>query len=121
MRSTADGKREGSAMIALIEDNTAAIAALCERYGIRRLSLFGSAAKGTFDPATSGLDFVVDLGIYERGVGSRYLGFIVALEQLLGRHVDVVTVRSIQSSAFKDEVDATSRVIHETTGRPAAA
>jgi predicted nucleotidyltransferase len=97
------------------------IVELCERFGVRRLALFGSAAKGTYDPARSDLDFVVDLGSYERGVGSRYLGFIVALEQLLDRHVDVVTVRSIQSPAFKDEVDATSKVIYETIGRPAAA
>lgn len=108
-------------MITLVEDNKDAIVALCERFGVRRLALFGSAAKGTFDPATSDLDFVVDLGTYEEGVGSRYLGFIVALEQLFGRHVDVVTVRSIQSPAFRDEVDATSRVIYDATGRPAAA
>ena len=38
-------------MIALIEDNRDAIVALCERYGVRRLSLFGSAAKGTLDGA----------------------------------------------------------------------
>jgi hypothetical protein len=108
-------------VIALIEDNREAIVALCERDGVRRLSVFGSAVTGTFDPKTSDLDFLVDLGEYEEGVGSRYLGFIVALEQLFRRHVDVVTVRSIQSPAFRDKVDATSRVIYDTSGRLAAA
>lgn len=108
-------------MIALIEDNRDAIVDLCERYGIRRLALFGSAAKGMFDPATSDLDFIVDLGEYDPGVARRYLGLIVALEQLFGRHVDVVTVRSIQSPAFRDEVKATSRVIYDATGRSAVA
>lgn len=37
----------------MLEDNREAIAALCERFGVRRLSVFGSAAKGTFDPATA--------------------------------------------------------------------
>jgi predicted nucleotidyltransferase len=49
-------------MISLITDNLDAIRALCRQYGIRRLDLFGSAATGAFDPDTSDLDFVVDLG-----------------------------------------------------------
>ncbi len=32
---------------------------LCERYGVERLKLFGSAARGEFDPANSDLDFIV--------------------------------------------------------------
>ena len=32
---------------------------LCERYGVERLELFGSAARGEFDPANSDLDFIV--------------------------------------------------------------
>ncbi len=51
-------------MIALIEDNREAIAELCRQFGVRRLAVFGSAAKGTFDPATSDVDFLVDLGNY---------------------------------------------------------
>ncbi len=42
-------------MIALIEENMEAIVELCERFEVRRLALFGSAATGTFDPATSDL------------------------------------------------------------------
>jgi len=33
---------------------------LCEKHHVKRLTLFGSAAKGTFDPETSDLDFVVE-------------------------------------------------------------
>lgn len=40
-------------MITLIEDNKDAIVKLCKQYGVRRLALFGSAATGAFDPATS--------------------------------------------------------------------
>src|ERR1035441_493253 len=48
-------------MIALIEQHRAALAALCRRFKVRRLDLFGSAAKGTFDPQSSDLDFLVSL------------------------------------------------------------
>jgi len=34
---------------------------LCERYGVERLELFGSAARGEFDPAHSDLDFIVHM------------------------------------------------------------
>ena len=34
---------------------------LCERFGVERLELFGSAARGEFDPANSDLDFIVQM------------------------------------------------------------
>jgi len=55
-------------VIALVEDNREAIFALCERFGVRRLALFGSAATRTFDPETSARDFLV---------GSTYARFTV--------------------------------------------
>jgi predicted nucleotidyltransferase len=45
-------------MIALIEDNREEIAALCEQYGEQSLAVLGSAAKDTFDPETSSIEFV---------------------------------------------------------------
>lgn len=58
-------------MIDLVANKRDEIAALCRKYNIKRLDLFGSAATGAFDPATSDLDFVVDLGEYESGVARR--------------------------------------------------
>ena len=34
---------------------------LCERYGVEKLELFGSAARGEFDPTSSDLDFIVQM------------------------------------------------------------
>lgn len=45
-------------MIAEVEGRLDEIAALCQRYGVRRLDLFGSAATGVFDPLTSHIDFL---------------------------------------------------------------
>jgi predicted nucleotidyltransferase len=100
-------------MIALIKDNREAIVALCEQYGVQRLAVFGSAVKGSFDPATSDLDFVVDLGGYERGVAGRYFGLIVALEKLFGRRVDVVTIHADTSDTFRKELERTAETIYE--------
>lgn len=116
-----DIRHEDLTMIPLIEDNRDAIATLCKQYGVARLALFGSAVKGTFDPDRSDLDFVVDLGGYERGVARRYLGLIVALELLLGRSVDVVTVHPDTSDAFRRELERTAVTIYQRESQSAAA
>ncbi len=108
-------------MISLIENNRDTIAALCKQYGVQRLAAFGSAVKGTFDPATSDLDFVVDLGGYERGVARRYLELIVALETLFGRKVDVVTIHAGTSNSFRSELERTAVTIYERERKTAAA
>jgi uncharacterized protein len=38
------------------------ITELCQRYQVKRLEIFGSAATGAFKPEASDLDFVVDFG-----------------------------------------------------------
>src|SRR4051794_32889922 len=38
----------------------ARVAALCRRFNVRRLDLFGSAATGRFDPGHSDLDLLVE-------------------------------------------------------------
>ena len=47
-------------MIADILSHREELRELCRRYHVRRLDLFGSAARGDFVPARSDLDFLVD-------------------------------------------------------------
>ena len=108
-------------MISLVSDNLDQIAALCREYRIRKLDLFGSAALGTFNPDTSDVDFVVDLGEYEPGVARRYFDFADALEALLGRKVDLVTEESIVNPYFRYAVDQAREPIYEAGDRQAAA
>jgi len=107
-------------MIALIEDNREAIVALCRQHGVRRLAVFGSAAKGTFDPERSDIDFVVDYLDWGPGIFHRFFGIIVALEELLGRRVDMTT-EPIKDAFFREEVERTMSVIYETRRRQTAA
>ncbi len=76
----------------LIDRRRDKIALLCRRYGVRRLEVFGSAARGTdFDPATSDADFPVDFQP-ESGLPplEQFFGLAGALGSLLGRPVDLV-------------------------------
>ncbi len=100
-------------MLELVADKRAEIAALCERYGVRRLDLFGSATTGAFHPAASDLDFIVDFMDYGPGVARRFIGFGDALEALFGRRVDFVFDSKLTNPYFKASVDASREKIYE--------
>lgn len=108
-------------MISLITDNQAAIIALCRQYGIRKLEVFGSATTDRFDAASSDVDFIVDLGGYERGVAKRFMRFARVLESLLGRRVDVITEVQIRNPYFRKAVNEQRVTIHEAGDGQAAA
>lgn len=98
------------------------MATLCRKYGVLRLDLFGSAAKGTFDPETSDLDCVMtfeDRGL--TGYAKRYLRFAEALEMLFGRPVDVIFDDAIKNPYFREEIEETRRPVYVATGETAAA
>lgn len=108
-------------MIPLIADNKDAIAALCREYRIRKLDLFGSAATGAFDAETSDVDFIVDLGGYDDTVADRFFGLIWALEELFGRHVDVITEAQIKNPYFREAVEEQRTPVYEARDREAVA
>ena len=76
-----------------IADNGPQIAELCRRYGVRRLEVFGSAARGQdFDPSRSDVDFLVELASDgDASPFEAFFGLKRELEALLGRPVDLVS------------------------------
>lgn len=82
-------------LAAIIEDNRDAIAALCRKHRVRALWVFGSATTEAWDPASSDIDFLVDLGEYEPGIADRFLDLADDLEALVGRSIDLITVRGL--------------------------
>jgi hypothetical protein len=85
-------------MHAAIAEKRENLTDLCSRYGVARLDVFGSAARGVdFDPATSDVDFLVEFGPQMDDLAS-LLDFKAALEALLSRRVDLVDRRAIETS-----------------------
>ncbi|HSW09779.1 MAG TPA: nucleotidyltransferase family protein [Bacillota bacterium] len=66
---------------------------LASEFGVRRIGLFGSYAKG-YANETSDIDIVVE---FERPIGLRFVELADYLEDLLGRKVDVLTPAGIQN------------------------
>jgi predicted nucleotidyltransferase len=93
---------------ALLAPHADAIAALCRRYGVARLELFGSAATGQFRPGQSDYDFLMELDLQAEGsLALRLVDFAEALETLLGAPVDLVNPNSIRNRYFAAEVERT--------------
>ena len=84
-------------MIADIATHREELAELCRRFHVRRLDVFGSAARGDFDPARSDLDFLVEFAAQEDELAG-FLDFKAALEALLARRVDLVDRKAIEAS-----------------------
>ena len=101
-------------MPAIVTTYLPQIEALCRENGIRRLDLFGSGATGAFDAGHSDLDFLVDLGEYDRTVGRRYLRLVSSLVRIFGRDIDVVTIRGVtKNPEFLAEIQRTRRTLYE--------
>ena len=64
---------------------------LASEYGVKRLGLFGSYAKGT-PTETSDVDIVVE---FDQPIGFRFVEFAEHLEALLGKRVDILTPAGI--------------------------
>jgi len=86
-------------MHAQIEERRGDLAAICRRYGVERLEVFGSAARESgFDPDRSDADFLVTFAPTERTDLAAFTDLKEALERLLGRPVDLVEREAIEDS-----------------------
>ena len=106
--------REGTSMIAAVEEQAVELERLCRRYHVRQLGLFGSAVEGSYDPAHSDLDFLVEFqpAAFE-DYANAYFGLLEALEQLFGRRVDLVVRSAIRNPYFLQSVEETRSLVYE--------
>ncbi len=104
----------------MFDPSRAEIPALCRRFGVRRLDVFGSAASGQFDPARSDLDFVVEFDGETAHLFDRYFGLKEALEALYGRPVDLVSEGASANPYFIESLERTRRRVYESQDAEAA-
>lgn len=77
----------------ILETLRAHRAHLASEFGVRRIGLFGSYAKGEQHEA-SDLDFLAEL---DKPLGLKFVDLASFLESLFGRHVDVLTPAGVQA------------------------
>jgi uncharacterized protein len=94
-------------MIDEIRAHREELQALCHRFHVRRLDLFGSAARGDFDRVLSDVDFLVE---FDRDPPQAlslkaYFGFKEALEALLGRPIDLVEPGALRNPYLRASIE----------------
>jgi hypothetical protein len=100
-------------MTPLVESQRTRIAALCRSLGVRRLDVFGSALRDDFDPATSDIDFLVELDhLSPARYADAWLTLNAGLQDLLGRPVDLVTIGAIENPYFQQRVLRTRETLY---------
>lgn len=76
---------------------------LATKYGVRRIGLFGSYAKGKAR-GTSDIDLIVE---FERPIGFQFVELVEYLENVLGASVDVLTpagVEGIRHAHIREDI-----------------
>jgi len=84
-------------MVGLVSDNLDRIRAACARRGVSFLELVGSAARDDFDPGRSDIDVLVDFPDQVPDLFGSYMGLRDDLAEILGRPVDVITLRGVRN------------------------
>jgi hypothetical protein len=78
-----------------VEIDEARLADVCRQYGVRELSVFGSAARGTMGP-DSDLDLLVEFLPSAQIDLVDYAGLMLDLGRLLARKVDLVSKNGLK-------------------------
>jgi len=108
-------------MISLIEQHRPEVAALCSRFGVQSLEVFGLAADGAFDPAHSHIDFLVEFLQDDAGnLFDRYFELQEALEQLFARKIDLVTSSALENPDVIAAVNQSRQTVYASAREPDA-
>ena len=100
-------------MIALIEQQRPEVAALCSRFGVQSLEVFGLAADGAFDPAHSHIDFLVEFLPDDAGkLFDSYFELQQSLEQLFARKIDLVTTPALENPDVIAVVNQSRQIVY---------
>jgi predicted nucleotidyltransferase len=85
---------------------------LCRKFRVRRLGLFGSGATGRFDPTRSDVDLLVEFEAMPPSVyAGAYFGLRAAMEELLGRPVDLVTEAALANPYLRRQIATERRAL----------
>ncbi len=99
----------------LIESKKKEIEETCRRFGVKRLEIFGSAARGNdFDPERSDADFLVQFrAISKDDPLGEILKFEGALSSILGRDVDLIEGLEVDNPFLQRAIDRDREVIYD--------
>jgi uncharacterized protein len=104
---------EAARGIPAIAAHSLELARLCREFHIRRLELFGSAARGALVEGRSDLDFLVEFHPLQPGeYATAFFAFKESLERLFDRPVDLVVTSAIRNPYFLESVERSKTLLY---------
>lgn len=101
----------------LIQKRQADFLSLCSSHKVSRIYAFGSSVTDRFNPSTSDIDLLVEVGIEEAAErGEVLLSLWDKLELFFGRKVDLLTEDSIRNPYLKSNINRTKKLIYDREG-----
>lgn len=97
----------------LITDNLQAIIALCKKYKVKTLYVFGSILTPRFND-NSDVDFSATFHPEDDPLvaGENFMNLYMGLENLMGRRIDLVDEEFIKNKYFREELNETKQLIY---------
>lgn len=98
--------------MSIIELNKQNIIDICQKHKVKTLAVFGSVLTDRFCD-DSDIDFVVDFtDVDERDYADNYLEMLEALQNLLGREIDLLENKAIRNSILLQTINDSKQVIY---------
>jgi predicted nucleotidyltransferase len=100
-------------MSIFIDDKLQDIAAICKRYGIQRLFVFGSALREDFNPGESDIDLLAEFGPLD--ITRRFHVFLDAREAfktIFKADVDLVMEGAVKNQIIANEINRTKKLVY---------
>lgn len=97
--------------LAYLKPFASSLEAVCRKYGVEKLYVFGSLISGEFDPQKSDVDLLVRFKQDEK-IGISLLSMIIELEELLNLKVDLIRERPFENEYFARSLEATKTLIY---------
>jgi predicted nucleotidyltransferase len=100
-------------MVDVLDDQRAAIAQACTRFGVARLDVFGSVLRDDFRPGESDLDLLVDFGsMNPHDLVDAYFGLLDELRAVLAVEVDLVMVGAVKNRFIAADIERTKQMLY---------
>jgi predicted nucleotidyltransferase len=102
-------------MTAILQAKQDSVEQLCAHYHVARLELFGSAARGGFEPGRSDLDFLVRFQpCTPEEHAERYFGLLADFQDLFGCEIDLVEINAVRNPYFLEGIASSRTIIYES-------
>lgn len=100
-------------MVPTVATKLDAIAALCRKYRVVNLHVFGSAVGPDFEPGRSDVDLLVDFGSMDGYTKAHaYFDLLEELRDVLGTEVDLVMAGAVKNRYIAADIERTKQKLY---------